>query len=229
MRILVHTAYKLSAPACCPASCIACSIRRSLGEGWKSEEGREPEQPAYSRVVRSRKRVVHVASSRTNPAICTLPSKKWGGDRIASPSRCARQTRGAATAASQLRGSFRTLAPLLTQKNPLRKRSGFSLVGLRGCYYEPVSIFLKRKSVPTASDEDAVTKLEQCAARPSGIERVTHLDLRRHAAYRQPAASLYLAQRNDDVRPHYLNVDERQHLRNIDVLPHSLHSEHEHH
>lgn len=118
MRILVHTAYKLSAPACCPASCIACSIRRSLGEGWKSEEGREPEQPAYSRVVRSRKRVVHVASSRTNPAICTLPSKKWGGDRIASPSRCARQTRGAATAASPLRGSFRTLAHLLTQRKP---------------------------------------------------------------------------------------------------------------
>jgi hypothetical protein len=45
------------------------------------------------------------------------------------------------------------------------------------------SIFLKRENVPTTSDEDGVTKLEQCAARPSGIERVTDL-------YSQAARSL---------------------------------------
>lgn len=57
------------------------------------------------------------------------------------------------------------------------------MVGLRGWYYEPVSNFLKRESIPTASNEDGVTKLEQCAARPLGIERVTDL-------YSQAARSL---------------------------------------
>ena len=39
----------------------------------------------------------------------------------------------------------------------------------------PDSNFLKRESISTASNEDGVTKLEQCTARPLGIERVADL------------------------------------------------------
>jgi hypothetical protein len=49
--------------------------------------------------------------------------------------------------------------------------------------------------------------------RPSGIQRVPDLYSQAHAACRQPAASIYLAQRNDAIRLHYLNVGERRHLK----------------
>lgn len=72
-------------------------------------------------------------------------------------------------------------------------------------------------------------QLEQCARDHQALNELLTLILRRHAAYRQPTVSIYLAQRNDGVRPHHLNIDERRHSSNVDVLPHSLHSEHEHH
>jgi hypothetical protein len=69
------------------------------------------------------------------------------------------------------------------QKKPfsLARRASFGRP--TGMVLRTDSIFLKRENVPTTSDEDGVTKLEQCAARPSGIERVTDL-------YSQAARSL---------------------------------------
>jgi len=63
------------------------------------------------------------------------------------------------------------LLPLVARNQTTIEDFLVILVGRRGWYYEPVSIFLKRESVPTASDEDAVTirceadnpQLEQCA------------------------------------------------------------------
>ena len=115
------------------------------------------------------------------------------GDRIASPSRCARRTRGAAYAASPLRGSFRILPPI-DKKTLLACEKGLILVGATG--FEPATLCSQSRCASQAAPRPVSKRRRQTITNFTPVNAVSKYSSKLNVRDFKPAAQTYLT--NDE-------------------------------
>ena len=115
------------------------------------------------------------------------------GDRIASPSRCARRTRGAAYAASPLRGSFRILPPS-DKKTLLASEKGLILVGATG--FEPATLCSQSRCASQAAPRPVSKRRRQTITNFTPVNAVSKYSFKLNVRDFKPAAQTYLT--NDE-------------------------------
>jgi hypothetical protein len=106
-------------------------------------------------------------------------------DRIASPSRCARRTRGAAYAASSLRGSFRILPPI-DKKTLLACEKGLILVGATG--FEPATLCSQSRCASQAAPRPVSKRRRQTITNFTPVNAVSKYSFKLNVRDFKPGA-----------------------------------------